>query len=331
MAVQLTSQLAALNKNRVHRYANLWQIQRTDGIYLRFTDHNTNISFAGYTFNSAIGFQVSATQREAGLSEQNKEAVGITIPEGIPDGITYEDMRGGKYRNAKIKEWLVDWQYPWVGAIYETEYHIADMAFDGHMWRADLIGQAKYLRMPVGKVYTRNCRHRLGEAHHHKDDSGNVQMYEPRCGFDLGGSTVNYSEEGGMAAALGRFQISVYGTPSNVRKVFSIPLAADTYPEDAFKYGVVLWRSMDAPAGKNAGQSFEIASSTEATGDPLGCEITLLVDTPYDIQEEDTMSITVGCRKTKTDCINRFDNFLNYGGFPDIPGVDRAILIPDVK
>ena len=332
MAIVLDSQLAALNKNRVHRYATLWQISRSDGTHLRFTDHNTDIGFLGVTFESALGFQVSATQREAGLSEQNKEAQGITLPVSVAgSGITFEDMRAGKYRNARVKEWLVDWMYPWIGAIYETKYLLADIAFDGFVWRADLIGQAKFLRIPVGKIYNRNCRHHLGEAHHVKDSSGNVQMYEPHCGFDLAGN-VNFTSEGGdnnLPAIVAQLPVT---TIYEKRNEFGVSLG-EGYPNNAWRYGICTFQVPPQKSlGTNAGMSFEIAKSTQSDeSESTPSKIRLFVDTPHDIQVGDYVQLTVGCNKNRGHCKNRFNNFVNYGGFPHIPGADRAVLIPDTK
>ena len=39
--------------------------------------------------------------------------------------------------------------------------------------------------------------------------------------------------------------------------------------------------------------------------------------------------MTVGCNKTHSACAGKFDNLENFGGFPDIPGMDRAMFIPD--
>jgi len=332
MSVNFTSRLKALNENTVHRYATLWRIETTDGSEpLRFTDHECSIYFNGQYYNSSDGFNVSATQRESGLNEQNKEAQGIISTSG---GVTFSDLRAGKYRNATIWEFLVDWKYPWLGPIYETKYLIADVTFDGFAWKADMVGQAKYLRMPVGKIYNRNCRHLLGEANNIRSPGGGVQMLEPHCTFDMTGNFTTLEFEKTLPATIGgALTLADLEYP---RKKFKIMISEDYEAQD-FKYGTVSFTGTPSTdQNLNGGLVFEIANSTACTTTnvtftALHAEFTTFIDTPYDVHAGDAVTFRVGCDKTLTTCNAKFGNSVNFGGYPDIPGVDRAILIPDTK
>jgi uncharacterized phage protein (TIGR02218 family) len=46
---------------------------------------------------------------------------------------------------------------------------------------------------------------------------------------------------------------------------------------------------------------------------------------PYTVTAADTFSVYAGCDKTRTTCINRFGNILNFRGEPDLPGLDKMI------
>lgn len=306
MPIELPARLASLNLSNTHRYATMWRITRKDGTIFRFTDHDRDLPFEGNDYFAAIGFNVSATQRQAGLQEQNKEAQGLILPEGF-GGVTYEDLRGGKFRQAEIVEYLVDWQYPWAGAFYETKYLVMDMAFDGTMWRAELVGQAKYLRMPVGKTYNRNCRHVFGSG---------VSDGDPhdKCGFSLSSGTAPIGAGGATVAVRANFTITAVG---NARVKFNADLSA--YADDAFKWGLCKFTS-----GNNNNLEVEVATS-------VGSTVTLFLDVPYDIEVDDTVQLTAGCDKTFATCNTVFSNKQQYGGFPDIPGADRAILIPNAR
>jgi uncharacterized phage protein (TIGR02218 family) len=258
------------------------------------------------------------------LNEQNKEAVGITVPAGIATGINYDDMRAGRYRDATVWEYLVDWQYPWLGATYETKYKIAEMAFDGFTWKAELVGLAKFLRISVGKIYNRNCRHRFGIPHHVKNTEGDVLMFEARCNFNLVSGTVDFTSMGGssgMAAGVEQTVTGVTAATPRVEFQADIPVG---FPDNAFRNGVCIFTS-----GDNDGLSFDIQSSTQSGA--AGGTIKLYTDAPFDIAIGNTVQMTVGCNKTTGACQDLFDNYDNYGGYPNIPGADRAILIPDVK
>jgi len=257
---------------------------------------------------------------------RNLKPQSIIVPEGVA-GITNEELRGGKFRNAVVTEYIVDWQYPWLGEFYKTKYLIADMAFNGFHWKAELVGQAKYVRMPVGKIYNRNCRHNLGHSHHYKEGE-NVVMFESRCGFDLDGNMSSPN----LPAQLENQTIT---SVDNLRKKFRVAITS-AYVGETFRYGLVGFET-----GLNDGLWFEIATQS-ATGGGNDAKFMLFVDTPYNISDgsgdagewnetADLVTLIVGCDKTLETCKTKFGNNLNYGGYPDIVGVDRAILIPDTR
>jgi uncharacterized phage protein (TIGR02218 family) len=70
-------------------------------------------------------------------------------------------------------------------------------------------------------------------------------------------------------------------------------------------------------SGANDGLNFTIQSH-------IGGTITLWEVAPYDIAVGDTFGAIAGCRKTLSDC-KRFNNVVNHGGFPHIPGADRLL------
>lgn len=45
---------------------------------------------------------------------------------------------------------------------------------------------------------------------------------------------------------------------------------------------------------------------------------------PYQILPGDTATLYPGCDKTQTTCINKFNNKINFGGFPYIPNPESA-------
>ena len=51
--------------------------------------------------------------------------------------------------------------------------------------------------------------------------------------------------------------------------------------------------------------------------------IDLFKTTPYPITSGDTMDATMLCKKTLKDCHEKFNNAINHGGFPHIPGNDQ--------
>lgn len=149
------------------RMASCWEISRTDGVVLRFTDHNRSLIVDGHAYTPAAAPIASARQRTEGLQAQNLEARGALAS----DAITNEDLRAGRYRRATVRELVVDWQYPWVGRFKENAYIVRDTTFTGETWDAQIEGLLARLAVKVGYTFERRCRwQRFGDAN---------------CGLDL--------------------------------------------------------------------------------------------------------------------------------------------------
>lgn len=104
------------------------------------------------------------------------------------------------------------------------------------------------------------------------------------------------------------------------RKVFTTTIPTgneDNYYED----GELTWTS-----GLNAGLVSEVKSYVEEDG-----LLTLYLATPFDIAATDEFTLTPGCDRQFETCKNKFDNVLNFGGHPDIPGNDDLHTTPDAK
>lgn len=274
--------LRSLLEARTLRRSSLWKIEREDGADFHFTDHDVEIEYGGDTYAPAGGFDASARQRQTGLKTQNLEIVGM-LSSGA---ITEDDLRDGRYRNAKATETLVDWRYPWVGALAVNVYWIVEVAFTGETWTAKLEGIQRHLLPRVGEVFSRNCRYDLGDA---------------RCTVSLG-------------------PLTAAGTVSGVtsqRNTFNA--SGITATANYYDYGKLTWTS-----GDNDGLSFDVKLHS-------GASVELQLDCPNDVQVGDTFNIIAGCDKLIDTCKTKFTNFVNYGGFPFIPGTERMMLTPKDK
>jgi uncharacterized phage protein (TIGR02218 family) len=93
-----------------------------------------------------------------------------------------------------------------------------------------------------------------------------------------------------------------------------------TEPGQTFQYGWIKWLT-----GHNASRVVEIRS--HVAGPPAA--FVMLEVMPYPITKGDTYQISWGCGKTRASCVNKFDNMLNFRGFPDMPTEDRALATPN--
>ena len=160
MSVSQTASDKSLMKVNVHRLSTLWKIERTDETILRFTDHNSPITFEGFAYTPAGGFDATAKEYRPGLEPSNLEITGILSSSYIK----YDDLRAGRYRDAKLTEYMVDWMYPWNGALVTNVYWISELVYSGERWEARLEGLGRWLQPNKGALYSRPCRYVLGNS-----------------------------------------------------------------------------------------------------------------------------------------------------------------------
>lgn len=95
-----------------------------------------------------------------------------------------------------------------------------------------------------------------------------------------------------------------------------------TEEDDWFQYGEMTWTS-----GENVGLSMDVAGYKLSNNGI----IVLLEPMPYPIAAGDTYEIVAGCDKTKPTCKNKFDNLVNFQGFPDMPTEQEATQTPNAR
>jgi len=87
---------------------------------------------------------------------------------------------------------------------------------------------------------------------------------------------------------------------------------------DWFKYGLMTWMT-----GDNAGIESEVKTSNATTG-----ALTLWKAMPYTVETGDTFRLEVGCDKAHATCVDKFENVVNFRGFPWVPGRDAVLQTP---
>lgn len=272
---------------KLHRFAYCWELLRTDGFTFRFTDHDHQLTLLdGSIYVPVGGFSASAKQRQISLQENNLEVVGMYDNAAI----TYEDLRAGRYRDAKITERLVDWLYPWAGPFGTNVWWIASMRLINNTWEGQLKGFSLWLNRAVGDSLSRTCRYTLGDT---------------RCTLALGPFTF-----AGTVNTIVSPNIKFTSTGAAAAK-------ADGY----FDYGKLTWTT-----GPNVGFACEVRKFTNASG-----TFALQLRTPFAIANGDQFSVIAGCDKTVATCKVKFNNFVNNGSAPTLPGTDMMMASPQTK
>lgn len=148
-----------------------WELTRTDGLRLGFTDHDEDLSFEGLTFRASTGLTASALEQGTGLSVDNAEAIGVLSDAAVSD----RDIDAGRLDGAEVCAWMVNWQHVSERSLM-FRGSIGEIRRSGGAFVAELRGLAERLNLPRGRVYQRPCSAVLGDGD---------------CGFDI--ATSGYS------------------------------------------------------------------------------------------------------------------------------------------
>ena len=136
------------------------------------------------------------------------------------------------------------------------------------------------------------------------------EIYAPDCAADLGdarcGVDLAALEESGTVG-------TVIGATA-----LETTLAQATGWYDG---GELTWTS-----GANAGQTVAVLSWDTGTG-----TLTLFLPALYPMQAGDAFTIRPGCDKSFATCQAKFDNAINFRGFPHVPGTDQVLSYPDAQ
>ena len=155
-------------------------------------------------------------------------------------------------------------------------------------FEAELNGLAEPLNQPVGRTYLRSCAAKLGDA---------------ACGVATAGPAFRYEAD---------------FDPADTDATFSLPAAG--YDDAWFAHG--LCEVLTGPA-KGLRQAIRLDEVHGA--DRL---ITLWAPFPVSPEQGDRIRLTAGCDKRAATCRTKFANFINFRGFPDMPGEDWLVSVP---
>jgi len=202
--------------------------------------------------------------------------------------ISEADIEAGRYDGAEVRAWIVNWR----DVAQRVEIFagtLGEIRRSGGAFEAELRGLTDALNVPLGRVYQKSCSAVLGDA---------------ECGFDL--DTPGYvSERPAEDVAEDR--------------VFRFAEMAG-FAEDWFRHGVLTVTSGAAQGlrGLVKRDRMEPGARIIELWHPLGARVA----------PGDALRITAGCDKRMQTCRFKFDNLLNFQGFPDIPGDDWVITDP---
>lgn len=258
-----------------------WRLTRSDGARFGFTDHDLPLEFEDTVFEPESGFSTSEIRAGSDLAVDAQEAEGVLSS----DRITETDILDGRWDNASVELWRVNWAAP-EQRVLMRRGAIGDIRRGRVAFVAEMRSLAHRLSQQVGRSYQASCDAALGDA---------------RCRVNL--TAAAFTATGSVAAALRA-------------RVFTSS-AMQAYQPRWFAAGVLLWTS-----GANSGRKAEIMRH-DADG-PTAI-LTLMEEPVRAITAGDTFTLTAGCDKRIETCAAKFSNVVNFRGFPDIPGPDTVL------
>lgn len=272
--------------------AQCWRIERQDGEVFTFTSHDVEQEFRGETYTPCASLSASALDLGAQAGDVgNMELAGIIDDDAISETALFN----GDFDSAKVEVWQVPWSQEGGEAPRRLAIGVIGRVTQGRgSYDAEVLSPGVLLgQQPLLTVAQPGCDWELGDS---------------RCAVDLGALTVT----GTVTTA--------YGPPAtglDRRRRFTD--SGRSEDDGYFDGGIVTWTG-----GVNSGARSKVKSFTG--GDFFLWEAML-----HPVTAGDTYTASPGCDRSKTMCQDKFDNYVNFGGLPDVPGKDSINQTPDAK
>ncbi|MDX2259405.1 MAG: DUF2163 domain-containing protein [Hyphomicrobiaceae bacterium] len=192
------------------------------------------------------------------------------------------DLAAGLYDDARIEVWRVDWQTP-AHRVLRRSGSLGEVRRSGAQFTAELRGLAHYLQQPKGRLFQYLCDADLGDG---------------RCRKVI--ATPAFSVSATISAVMSSRRFDVEGALS-------------------FASGFFVRGLCEIVSGPATGRRVEIKSHTRLEG-----RVTIELWQPVLalLAIGDAVALRAGCDKTFATCRTKFDNAINFQGFPHMPGND---------
>ncbi|MBL9057890.1 MAG: DUF2163 domain-containing protein [Rhodobacteraceae bacterium] len=198
------------------------------------------------------------------------------------------DLAAGRFDGAEVRCWQVNWADP-VQRMMLFRGHFGEVTRAAGSFRVELRGLADALNQPQGRVFQTGCSAVLGDA---------------RCGFLL--NQPGYTEEVTLAGV----------SPEGVLRVEGVQALAAGW----FERG-----RLELLDGPGAGLVATIRLDRVTDGGRL---IELWQAPGVAPVAGQRVRLMAGCDRAAATCRSKFANFVNFRGFPHIPGEDWLTSYP---
>lgn len=242
-----------------------------------------------------LSFDGITFKAESGMTARALEQVtGLAVDNSEAVGaltdvsVSEADINAGRFDGAKVHAWLVNWQ-----DVSQRELQFAgsigEIKCSDGAFHAELRGLSEGLNQPVGQVFQKGCQALLGDG---------------RCKVNL-----ETTER--------RVETQVIDVQDNRILILD---TLEQFDEHWFERG-----RLDVTSGAGEGLIGAIKSDQLQDGQRV---VELWEELRAVISAGDTVLLEVGCDKRRETCHAKFDNLMNFRGFPHIPGEDWLMGYP---
>jgi len=250
----------------------------------------------GFTdHDTDLSFDGEVFRADTGLSAMAlQQTTGLSVDNTEAIGalsdvsVREEDIEAGRFDGAEVRAWLVNWADVSVRWL-QFRGTMGELRRRGGAFQAELRGLTEALNRPLGRVYQKPCTAVLGDG---------------ACQFDL--NTPGYATE----------------------------VAVETV-EDGQYFG---WDVMNGfePGWFNKGRLVVLSGAAEGLWGSVKADrvsgtarrVELWAPVRAMVRPGDMVRLEAGCDKRMETCRLKFNNLLNFQGFPDIPGEDWLMAVP---
>ena len=307
--------------------ATCWLIECKDGTNLGFTDNEVPLVIKGIVYSTLSGYKPSAVDASLGLSVDNLEVDGLLNSAAI----NARDIHAGKYDYARVTVFYANKRDPSQGAMVLRKGFIGNITFQKGTFKAEVRGLMQALTQKMGEVITRHCRATLGDA---------------RCKVDLTPYTSEHQvlsvANGGMITFTDNIPVNAVTTTSDTAAIAQAQEQMTLLQNKAqnpannpidtanYNYQVSqLQATITSLSNIQVPDYFAYGTATPLTGECAGVSIEikasgsnyvqLMLPAPYNIAPGDRIRLVAGCSREKAVCQTRYNNYVNYRGFYDVP------------
>jgi hypothetical protein len=333
----------ALGTTHLAWFVKATRVQADNAVYA-FTTYPRPLTIDGVTYES--GFQRTTITTAGDLAVDNLEIMGAMVSEAI----TEDDIRSGKWDGARIDYFEANANDLTQGTMRRRTGWLGEVRSGRVAFVAELHGLLRRLQQEIGRIFSPGCPWELGDpatcgvrlvppvwqastpysvrqAHDAKTGSvvrpstQNQRHFRCTTAGTSGGSEPAWNLAGTTAdGSVVWTALTAYHHTLTVTAISDGALFFDSalgFADEWFSDGKLTWLT-----GLNAGTPAAFIKRSLLAGGRIELRKPMF----FPIQLGDTALITAGCfRRRDEDCLAKFDNVENFGGFPDLLGMDEVI------